>query len=167
VEPSGDGHVPKSPRKQKAEDTAKLESEFGEFWAAYKRKDGKTPAFKRWLALRGKGASHAALLAAARNYSLECQMDGKETRYIKLCGTFLGRDEHWRDYVSRPDLEAEVRQREELERYERQRQLRFEKLSSQGFPGDPYNTSGKEIAIWAKHMAEKGVNVDVSGIGDC
>lgn len=77
--------------------------EFEAFWQAYPRREGgnsKKAAFRKWQALRKRGVSAADLLRAARGYAAEQERLGNiGTRFVKQCSTFLGPDEHWKQYV--------------------------------------------------------------------
>lgn len=75
--------------------------DFARFWKAYPRKVNKSGAFRKWIAtLRAADDMVRAadeMIRAAENYADE--KDGTDERYIKHAATFLGPDEHWRDWV--------------------------------------------------------------------
>ena len=73
--------------------------EFENFWNQYPRKTEKKAAFTKWKATKRKGASADDLITSATNYADWCKHEGTEERYIKHAKTFLGPDEHWREYL--------------------------------------------------------------------
>ena len=72
---------------------------FQEFWAAYPRKKEKVKAFKMWKVAIRQGAEEGELAKAARSYAAECEAKGRAEDYIKHPATFLGPNDHWRDYL--------------------------------------------------------------------
>lgn len=86
-------------------------SDFDTFWSAYPRRIGKKKAYRCWLATLNKGASAAQLHNAVGNYKMRCAADRTEERFIKHPATFLGPDEHWRDFEvsSHPSASPENR----------------------------------------------------------
>jgi predicted phage replisome organizer len=82
-----------TPRKSTAEYTP----DYKTFYAIYPRKIAMRAAFKKWLATLKRGVSPAELIKAAGNYA--AKIAGTEERWIKHPATFLGPDEHWRDYL--------------------------------------------------------------------
>src|SRR5690606_12711221 len=78
--------------------------EFEAFWQAYPKREGgnsKKAAFRRWSALRKRGGSATDLIRAAPAYAKEQERLGNVgTRYVKQATTFLGPDEHWRQYLT-------------------------------------------------------------------
>src|SRR5690606_32210384 len=82
-----------------------------EFWQAYPKRDGgnsKKAAFRRWSALRKRGVSATDLIRAARAYAAEQERLGNVgTRYVRQAVTFLGPDEHWRQYVTADETSAQ------------------------------------------------------------
>jgi len=75
-------------------------SEFETFWNIYPRKKEKKAAFGKWKATKNKGADPKDLIKAATNYSQECKAECTSDKYIKLARTFLGPDEHWKEYLT-------------------------------------------------------------------
>ena len=73
--------------------------EFENFWNQYPRKTEKKAAFTKWKATKRKGATADDLITSATNYADWCKREGTEERYIKHAKTFLGPDEHWREYL--------------------------------------------------------------------
>ena len=73
--------------------------EFENFWNQYPRKTEKKAAFTKWKSAKRKGASADDLITSATNYADWCKREGTEERYIKHAKTFLGPDEHWREYL--------------------------------------------------------------------
>jgi phage replication O-like protein O len=82
---------------------------FQEFWKIYPRKKEKTKAFKMWKVAIRHGADTELLTRAARNYSAECESKGTSEDYIKHPATFLGPNDHWRDYLKTEIIPAEER----------------------------------------------------------
>lgn len=75
---------------------------FEEFWKNYPRHEGKQAAKRKYLATLRKGATPGELLDALANFVRA--VHGREPRYVKHAATFLGPDEHWREYlVAAPD----------------------------------------------------------------
>lgn len=73
--------------------------EFETFWNNYPRKKEKRAAYSKFKATKNKGASAEELIKAAVNYKHECVNNCTAEQYIKLPKTFLGPDEHWREYL--------------------------------------------------------------------
>lgn len=78
--------------------------EFEEFWAFYPRLVGKQAAMRKWMETLNRPGSRdhpratsEMLIQAARNYAAE--REDEPEKYTKHPETFLGPDEHWRDYV--------------------------------------------------------------------
>jgi hypothetical protein len=83
--------------------------EFQEFWKIYPRKTEKVKAFKMWKVALRHGADDGELTKAARNYAAECDTKGRAEDYIKHPATFLGPNDHWRDYLKTEIISAEER----------------------------------------------------------
>ena len=77
--------------------------EFEAAWAAYPRRhrpDNKRSAFRAWQRLIKQGADAKVLITAAGNYRATCEADKTaRTKFVKQAATFLGKDEHWKDYL--------------------------------------------------------------------
>ena len=77
--------------------------EFEVAWAAYPRRhrpDNKRSAFRAWQRLIKQGADAKVLMVTAENYRVTCEVDGTAgTKFVKQFATFLGKDEHWKDYL--------------------------------------------------------------------
>ena len=82
---------------------------FQEFWKIYPRKTEKVKAFKMWKVALRHGAEEGELTKAARNYAAECDTKGRAEDYIKHPATFLGPNDHWRDYLKTEIISAEER----------------------------------------------------------
>ena len=69
--------------------------------AAYPRRKGGQgwkDAKAKYEATRGRGATHAELLAAAKRYSRYCEREGNVgTSFVMQCQRFFGPGEHWRE----------------------------------------------------------------------
>jgi hypothetical protein len=76
--------------------------EFETFWAEYPRKKEKKAAYTKFKATKNKGIDAGKLILAACNYRKECEADCTAEKFIKLPRTFLGPDEHWREYLKTP-----------------------------------------------------------------
>lgn len=74
--------------------------EYETFWEAYPRKKEKKAAFTKFKATKNKGIDAGKLILAASNYRKECELNCTAENYIKLPRTFLGPDEHWREYLT-------------------------------------------------------------------
>lgn len=73
---------------------------FEEFWKAYPRKKEKSAAYKAYKATLNKGFSEDELMTAVKRYAEECKKEQRESRYIKLCSTFLGPNTPFMDYLN-------------------------------------------------------------------
>jgi hypothetical protein len=73
-----------------AEDDEPPRDAFGEFWAAYPKRQDKRTAERAWRAALKRGADPDHVIEAARVYAR--QQSGKERRYIKLPATWLNAD---------------------------------------------------------------------------
>ena len=92
----------KESKVNKSTTTEKTDSytqEFETFWNEYPRKKEKKAAFTKFKATKNKGIDAGKLILAAANYRKECEAECKAETFIKLPRTFLGPDEHWRDYL--------------------------------------------------------------------
>jgi hypothetical protein len=76
----------------------KYSPEFEKFWLAYPKKDEKTKAYRTWQSRIKEKVDPQLLITAACNYA--AVVAGKETTFIKLAATFLGRDRHYEEFAS-------------------------------------------------------------------
>jgi hypothetical protein len=98
--------------------------EFETFWNIYPRKSEKKAAYAKYKASKNKGATVNQLLQAATNYALQCKRETTDEKYIKLPATFLGPNEHWREWATRePPQPRKVLTSEDVER-KRQEKLK-------------------------------------------
>ena len=72
---------------------------FEELWKAYPRKKEKSAAYKAYKATLNKGFSEDELMTAVKRYAEECKKEQRDSRYIKLCSTFLGPNTPFIDYL--------------------------------------------------------------------
>lgn len=72
---------------------------FEELWKVYPRKKEKSAAYKAYKATLNKGFSEDELMAAVKRYAEECKKEQRDSRYIKLCSTFLGPNTPFMDYL--------------------------------------------------------------------
>jgi len=87
--------------------------EFEEIWEAYpdRPKDNKKGAYRKIRQLIKSDAEQQDLLSAAENYQTEQENeDNIGTKYVKMCKTFFGPDEHYRAYIN---IEVEEKSLEE------------------------------------------------------
>ena len=73
---------------------------FEEFWKAYPRKKEKSAAYKAYKATLNKGFSEDELMTAVKRYAKKKKKEQRESRYIKLCSTFLGPNTPFMDYLN-------------------------------------------------------------------
>lgn len=74
---------------------------FEELWKAYPRKKEKSGAYKAYKATLNKGFSEDELMTAVKRYAEECKKEQRDSRYIKLCSTFLGPNTPFMDYLGK------------------------------------------------------------------
>lgn len=74
---------------------------FEELWKAYPRKKEKSAAYKAYKATLNKGFSEDELMTAVKRYAEECKKEQRDSRYIKLCSTFLGPNTPFMDYLGK------------------------------------------------------------------
>lgn len=72
---------------------------FEELWKAYPRKKEKSAAYKAYKTTLNKGFSEDELMTAVKRYAEECKKEQRDSRYIKLCSTFLGPNTPFMDYL--------------------------------------------------------------------
>jgi len=76
--------------------------DFEELYALYPDSKGtKKAGWRKWANRRRNNVPQEKLVKAVENYAAECKNDNKEKKYIKHLSTFLGPDEHWREYLNR------------------------------------------------------------------
>ena len=102
-------HTPDIPFGASSKDRQLYPEGFQEFWDVYPRKKEKKKAFKMWKVALRHGADDGELTKAARNYAAECDTKGRAEDYIKHPATFLGPNDHWRDYLKTEIISAEER----------------------------------------------------------
>lgn len=89
------------PRKNKKDMTLD-ELSYETFYENYPRKEAKTPGRKAFLKLintKSLNITAGMLIESAKNYNNFCLANNRETEYIKLPATFLGKSEAFRDYL--------------------------------------------------------------------
>ena len=72
---------------------------FEELYKVYPRKKEKSAAYKAYKATLNKGFSEDELMTAVKRYAEECKKEQRDSRYIKLCSTFLGPNTPFMDYL--------------------------------------------------------------------
>ena len=72
---------------------------FEELYKVYPRKKEKPAAYKAYKATLNKGFSEDELMTAVKRYAEECKKEQRDSRYIKLCSTFLGPNTPFMDYL--------------------------------------------------------------------
>lgn len=88
------------------ESTGKAEAynqDFELFWAAYPKRHRSSPKAAAWRVWRARirdGEDPKQMIVAAGRYAGEQRREGKTgSAFVKLPGTFLGPDQHWREYL--------------------------------------------------------------------
>lgn len=73
--------------------------EFNIFWASYPNRPGqsKKKAFRAWKARKREGITAPDLTRAAGHYAQA--RDGQDPEYTLHASSFIGRDEHWKQYL--------------------------------------------------------------------
>ncbi len=96
--------IPTNQPTKKSRGPIAYTDDFEEFWAFYPRSTGKQEGMRKWVATLSRTeapdhpkATPEMLINAAKNYAVE--RDGEEEKYTKHAATFLGPDEHWREYL--------------------------------------------------------------------
>lgn len=79
---------------------------FEELWKVYPRKKEKSAAYKAYKATLNKGFSEDELMTAVKRYAEECKKEQRDSRYIKLCSTFLGPNTPFMDYLNQNEEEG-------------------------------------------------------------
>lgn len=97
-------YIHSSNNNKNINDQKKYDAEFDQFWKAYPKHDSKIAAYRCYLKTLKKGVTPADLLTAAGRYAK--QINGTEKKFIKLGSTFLGPDEHFRDFLGEPEETA-------------------------------------------------------------
>lgn len=73
--------------------------EFDEFWKVYPKRVEKQKAFKCYQKLIKEGYTSLQLLKAASLYGQQVKREGTDMKYVKHCGTFLGPNKPFLDYL--------------------------------------------------------------------
>ena len=94
--PTAAQQLPNTNKKVK-NDKNQYSPEFEKFWLAYPRKDEITKAYRVWQLRIKEKVDPQLLITAACNYA--AVVAGKETTFIKLAATFLGRDRHYEEFT--------------------------------------------------------------------
>jgi len=84
--------------------------------------------WRKWAATRRKGVPQEALKQAVKAYVAECKRNGTDEQYIKQLKTFVGPDEHWREYLDKnTESDQEDKEKKRLEEMRRKQLERVEK----------------------------------------
>jgi len=84
--------------------------------------------WRKWAATRRKGVPQEALEQAVKAYAAECKRNGTNEQYIKQLKTFVGPDEHWREYLNKnTESDQEDKEQKRLEEMRRKQIERVEK----------------------------------------
>lgn len=76
--------------KKKPSAKADCSESFERFWKEYPNKNGKKPAYEKYVVqLKKKGVTEETLITAAKAYAKACQVNGTEKKYIKQAQGFL------------------------------------------------------------------------------
>ncbi len=59
----------------------------------------KKSGWRKWAALRRKGVTQEDIVEAVKNYARVCQVENTAKKYVKHLSTFLGPDDHWREFL--------------------------------------------------------------------
>lgn len=119
VQPDGSTSVRGFPTAAAIRTGTPYPAAFVAFWDIYPRRIGKTAAYKAWLArlndARRAGISierrTSAMVQAAANYATHVRDQDTDTQFVKHPSTFLGPDDHWKDWAVSAAPEAGSRQR--------------------------------------------------------
>lgn len=79
--------------------------EFELFWSFYPRKIEKQAAFEKWNASMRRGCKADEIIRGAQNYAKHCLREMTEEKFVKHPKTFLGHNEHWREYQKSEEVE--------------------------------------------------------------
>jgi hypothetical protein len=103
--------------------------EFEKIYNLYPSQRGtKKSHWRKWAATRRKDIPQETLEKAVKAYAVECNRNGIDEKYIKQLKTFLGPDEHWREYLNKDvESENEVEKQKKLEEMRKKQLLRVEK----------------------------------------
>ena len=75
-------------------------ADFEAFWAAYPRKLEKKATWRAWRARRKSGVAPGDMIRAAEHYAAAKRQQGAAPEHIKHAATFIGRDEHYLEFVA-------------------------------------------------------------------
>jgi hypothetical protein len=105
--------------------------EFERLYSLYPSQRGSKKAhWRKWAATRRKGVNQEDLIKSVKNYAAECKKEETDEKYIKQLKTFLGPDEHWKEYLkSNQEADQEV---EKEKRLEQVRQKQLERVKNYG-----------------------------------
>lgn len=82
--------------------------DFEKLYEIYPENKGtKKAGWRKWAATRRKGVSQKDLITAAENYYKVCKANGTDKKYIKHLSTFVGPDEHWKEYLEVEESELD------------------------------------------------------------
>jgi len=74
--------------------------EYERIYSLYPDNKGtKKSGWRKWAARRREGINQKDLVEAVKNYAKECKRENRDKKYIKHLATFLGPDDHWREYL--------------------------------------------------------------------
>lgn len=78
---------------------SKSDLKFKLFWDSYPLKKSKSRARECWNTRIRQGADMDQMILAAKNYAAHCETNGTNKTYIKHPSTFIGKNEHWEDWI--------------------------------------------------------------------
>lgn len=105
--------------------------EFEKIYHLYPSQRGtKKSHWRKWAATRRRGVPQEALEQAVKAYAAECKRNGTDEQYIKQLKTFVGPDEHWREYLNK-DTESDQEDKEQ-KRLEEMRRKQLERIEKYG-----------------------------------
>jgi len=105
--------------------------EFERIYSLYPSQRGtKKSHWRKWAATRRKGVPQEDLEQAVKAYAAECKRNGTDEQYIKQLKTFVGPDEHWREYLNK-NTESDQEDKEQ-KRLEEMRQKQLERIEKYG-----------------------------------
>lgn len=94
----------------KKEKCGEYTAEFEEAWEAYPpSKSNKKQAFRKYQTTVKKGATPGEILLATKNYAIS--RIGQDKLYTKHMATFLGPDEHWRDFLQQQEEPVQAKEK--------------------------------------------------------
>lgn len=75
--------------------------EFLGFWEIYPRQTNKKGAYKKWIATKKREKDMDTVMQGVEVYAAECKRKKTSIDFILNPATFLGPDEHWREYAEK------------------------------------------------------------------